>query len=997
MTPQNQDSTYASPNDTATSSNVSFQNSSNTLGNKKGVVVASLNVNSLLLHIDEIRLLVKDHGIHVLAINETKLDTNVDDDLVSIDGFSIKRCDRNRSGGGVAIYINDALIDKCTVRDDIPVFSLEALCIELKPTRSAPFIVLAWYRPPNALNEVFNDLEKSLQTLDREGKEIIILGDTNCDILPNYSSDQHSKEVNLQPQSNRLLQIYNLFGLHQLIETATRETTSSSTLIDHIATTNKLNVVESGVRHIGLSDHYLIYMVRKFNGSLHKQHKSILTRSMKNFDETQFLNDLLSVDWKSIVSNTDDISIVVENWSNMFSVILEKHAPMRNRRVSEKFSPWLTKEFRKLSASRDKLRKQAVRSKSEILQQAYRQLRNKVNKLNMDLKRKYFTDKITSFQGDIKSTWKVINQVINKKSKTTNISTLNIDGNEVSSSTGIAESMNNFFCNIGNDLSSKIPHKENPLLENEYQINEEKSEFHFQPISIRQVEQVLGKFKSSMGFGTDGIANFFLKVGLPVIAESLCNIFNLSLATNIFPDSWRVARVAPIFKSGQRDDRSNYRPISVLPFLARVFEKLVYNQVYEYLDKNKLLFSHQSGFRSLHSTVTCLLKSTDDWYVNMDQGKYTGMVFIDLKKAFDTVDHEILLAKLKKYGIDGADHSWFKSYLQNRLQFCKVNGTSSSLQSVDCGVPQGSCLGPLLFLMYINDLPMSLRKCNVTMYADDTSISHSTKDINDLNFALNSDLDRLKGWLQGNKLSLNVIKTQAMVVGSRPNLKNISDKKVEAPAFVIDGAEIDIVNNVKYLGVKLDDSLAWDLNTQYLSSKISRALGFLKYAKKIVPKDTLIKMYHGIVEPHFRYCCSVWGGCGETKLQILQKLQNRAARIVTNSSFDVSVSNLIKDLKWQTVNDMIKCETATITYKALSGLAPGYLSNIFKKNSARGIKMNLRNATADVLVPRMKTCNGQRAISFRGAKTWNNLPMEVKLAPSLSTFKNRLRRQVFNF
>ncbi len=375
----------------------------------------------------------------------------------------------------------------------------------------------------------------------------------------------------------------------------------------------------------------------------------------------------------------------------------------------------------------------------------------------------------------------------------------------------------------------------------------------------------------------------------------------------------------------------------------------------------------------------------------MDNGKYTAMVFIDLKKAFDTVDHQILLAKLKKYGIDGHEHSWFKSYLQNRRQFCKVNGTSSSLQKVDCGVPQGSCLGPLLFLIYINDLPMSLRKCNVTMYADDTSISHSAKNINELNDTLNSDLDRLKEWLQGNKLSLNVVKTQAMVVGSRPNLKKIADNKVETPSFVIDGAEIDIVKNVKYLGVQLDDSLVWDRNTKLLCSKLSRALGFLKYAKKFVPKDTLIKMYHGIVEPHFRYCCSVWGGCSETRLQTIQKLQNRAARIVTNSSYDVSASNLIKELNWPTVTEMIKCETATITYKALSGLAPGYLSNLFKKNSARDISMNLRNAIADVLVPRMKTCNGQKAISFRGAKTWNELPLDVKQAPSLSIFKSRLK------
>ena len=216
-----------------------------------------------------------------------------------------------------------------------------------------------------------------------------------------------------------------------------------------------------------------------------------------------------------------------------------------------------------------------------------------------------------------------------------------------------------FFCDIGKKLSDKIPAIPNPLLTNEYSVNKENSTFQFTPVDTRQVEKVFGKFKSSMGSGLDGIANFFLKAGLPILAEFLCDIFNLSLATGVFLDCWKVARVAPIFKNGEQTDRSNYRPISVLPVLSRVFEKLVYNQLYEYLEENKHLFLHQSGFRSLHSVVTSLLNNTNDWYVNIDNGKYTAMVFINLKKAFDTVNHQILLAKLKKYGTDGLEYLWF--------------------------------------------------------------------------------------------------------------------------------------------------------------------------------------------------------------------------------------------------------------------------------------------------------------------------------------------------
>ena len=194
--------------------------------------------------------------------------------------------------------------------------------------------------------------------------------------------------------------------------------------------------------------------------------------------------------------------------------------------------------------------------------------------------------------------------------------------------------------------------------------------------------------------------------------------------------------------------------------------------------------------------------------------------------------------------------------MKDRRQLCKVNGVSSRIEEINCGVPQGSCLGPLLFIVYINDLPFCLESCQVTN-ADDTSISFTAKSVNDLNMTLNKELDSLRKWLQGNKLSLNVLKTQAMVIGSRPNLKKISTKLVEPPSFTIGGSDVEMVGNVNYLGVQIDRHLAWDEHIHFIRSKVSRTIGFLKYAKKLLPQDTLCKMYRGIVEPHLRYCCSV--------------------------------------------------------------------------------------------------------------------------------------------
>ena len=244
-----------------------------------------------------------------------------------------------------------------------------------------------------------------------------------------------------------------------------------------------------------------------------------------------------------------------------------------------------------------------------------------------------------------------------------------------------------------------------------------------------------------------------MKLALPFIENSLAFLFNTSIETSQFPDSWKIARVTPIFKDGEKTEKSNYRPISVLPVISRLFEKLVTDQLYQHMDKNGQFSNDQSDFLRFRSTVTCLLKNTDDWYNWLDLRKLVGLVFIDLKKAFYTVDHKILCKKLELYGVQQRELAWFKSYLTNRKQFCRVNGVDSEIGDIEVGVPQGSCLGPLLFLIYINDLPLAVRDSTVSMYADDTSLCLQSNDLAQLNEAINNDLKQLETWLQGNKLS----------------------------------------------------------------------------------------------------------------------------------------------------------------------------------------------------------------------------------------------------
>ena len=554
--------------------------------------------------------------------------------------------------------------------------------------------------------------------------------------------------------------------------------------------------------------------------------------------------------------------------------------------------------------------------------------------MNTHLKKQYYTDKISSCQGDMRESWKTINELLNKRSKSTNIECLKNLGTETVHKKDISNAMNNFFCSVDKDLASKIPPVPSPLLSGDYEVNKDKAEFNFKTIEVKDIMAAFAKIKTAKSFGTDNISSYFLKLALPVIENSLAALFNTSIETSQFPDSWKVARVTPIFKGGDKAEKSNYRPISVLPIISRLFEKLVFDQLYQHMKENRLFSPDQSGFLRLHSgflRLTCLLKNTDDWYSGLDLGQLVGLVFIDLKKAFDTVDHEILCKKLQVYGVQHRELSWFRSYLSCRKQFCRVNGVASDTKDIEVGVPQGSCLGPLLFLIYINDLPQAVQGSTVSMYADDTSLCHQPNDITQLNKAINNDLRHLDTWLQGNKLSLNVAKTHSMLITTKQKRNILQEKNLNLELNIRE-SELEVVQKTKYLGVQIDCSLDWKEHIKTVSAKVSRAVvGFLKHAKNFLPRDSLKTLYTGIVEPHFRYCCSVWGCCGSTEINKLQKLQNRAARIVTNSSFDSPSRPLIEELGWKTIEQLISNESETVVFKSLNELAPQYLCGLFAK------------------------------------------------------------------
>ena len=438
---------------------------------------------------------------------------------------------------------------------------------------------------------------------------------------------------------------------------------------------------------------------------------------------------------------------------------------------------------------------------------------------------------------------------------------------------------------------------------------------------------------------------------------------------------------------GSRDKRQceNYRPISILPVVSKAFEKEVFRQVYRYLSESSLLSKFQSGFRPKHSTVTALIQMCDEWLENMDNGKLNGVVFIDIKKAFDSINHRILLNKMnEQFGIFGVELKWFESYLTNREQQCNVNEELSSNKIITCGVPQGSILGPLLFLLYINDLPDCLKSTNPCMYADDTQIFSSSYDANELVVSLNSDLAHVCNWLKENRLQMHPSKCKMMFIGSPYNLNNIM---CEEPV-VANAKPISRIATQMRLGVKLDENLNWDSHIEMICKKASAAIGAMKRIKPFVPMHTLESIYKSLVQPYFDYCSPLWDTCGKLLRDKLQRFQSRAARVLTGANYDTRSADLLNMLSWDTLENRRSGAKSVLMYKILNDhTAPGLRGSLVRREIDQ-TNYHLRNTATNLTIPQPKREFLKKSFKYSGAMLWNQLPNEAKLAESPHSFKS---------
>ena len=413
----------------------------------------------------------------------------------------------------------------------------------------------------------------------------------------------------------------------------------------------------------------------------------------------------------------------------------------------------------------------------------------------------------------------------------------------------------------------------------------------------------------------------------------------------------------------------------------KIFERAIQKQLTAFLKKNSILCAEQSGFRENHSTKTATTDVTDFILKNMDNGLFTGAVYLDLKKAFDTVDFETLLYKLQCIGVRGTEHTWFANYLYERNQCVLYDSALSEALSVTCGVPQGSILGPLLLILFVKDFPSVVKHSKVVLYADDTVLLYSSSAIDDIQKCLISDLNLASKWFSNNKLHLNTTKCKWTLFGSEKRLKDCT-----IPQVKIDNAEIEHVESYKYLGLLLDANLNWNEHVNSLCKKLRQRLGVLRRVRGYLDQATALMLFNALVLPIADYCDTVYGNCSKTLQSKIDRLLCKGGRIVLNVPFDTPSRTVIDDLKWLTFTERLQFHRCMSVFKCINQQMPDYMKCKFEQFSHQ---YNTRDEKS-LILPKCKTDMGQRTFSFTGARDWNSLSCAIKRLTSQNSFRTKL-------
>ena len=913
-----------------------------------------------------------NHNFDILCITESKIMTGNDPKVdINIAGYQAPISKPTEATkGGVLIYVREGINFK--PRNDLALYKpkeLESVFIEIINQKETNDIVGAIYRHPCMNESIFTDdyLKCLFDKLSKENKKVFISGDFNFNLL-NVSAHNETFEFFDTMMSNFLLPVITL---------PTKINRGHNTLIDNIFTNHLNPDTKSGNLEINLSDGHLpsfVIMPKQNQNHLPKKH-NMYTRKTKDFDQEKFILDYNTIDWNQLIDiGKKDINFSMERFLNKFNELLNNHMPLRKmtqKEFKQRYKPWITfNVINKINEKNNMLKKymncKNSAQKTELYDK-FKDLKNQITEMTRTAKKSFYNDYFTRNKNNLKKIWKGIKEIINIKSKNYDYPTcLQVGDNNITDPIVISNTFNDYFTSIASEILKKRKYNGSKTFR-DFLANRLLENFIFEECDENEIKSIISSLDIKKSAGPNGIPTHILHLLKDKICVPLKHLFNLSFSTGQHPNIFKISKTIPIFKKGSRLSVCNYRPISLLSNLNKILEKIVHQRLYKFLEDSHSIYSLQFGFRKKHSTNHAMIDITETIRQALDNKNIACGIFVDLQKAFDTVNHNILIAKLDHYGIRGVANSWFASYLKNRSQFVSILGYESMTKLIDHGVPQGSVLGPLLFLIYINDLHCAVKSSKVYHFADDTNLLNIGTDPKKMEKAINTDLKILYNWLLANKISLNCDKTE-VIFFHKPGTKTPNMK------LKINGKRIIASKNIKYLGMFLDENLNGGYHCENLTKKLKRANGMLTKARHYINNTNLKTLYHAIFSSHLTYGCQIWAQNVNMYNQRVFNLQNKALRIISFSDFRTNTDPIYSHFEILKLKDHIELQNCLFVYEALKKTSPTCFHSYFEQ-VRNTHNRNTKSASLGCLhVTNSTTIRyGLNSIKNRCISSWNDL------------------------
>ena len=918
------------------------------------ISMLSLNCQSINAKFDKLKLFLAHVNIEcpisVICIQESWAHENVDMSQFLLPNYSLIFENRRLSThGGLIMYVHDDFAYKDLNQEIIisgtsTLFESHFVEIWRKTCRFQKYVIGNVYRLPsyNAedLSAFTNEYSDLLNRLRTRPKFVYICGDYNIDILIMCSNNNY----------NTIYENVISSSFAPKITLPTRICDTTSTLIDNIYTNVLDKSHTSGILIRPISDHQMYFCIMNENYMKPAIAQKYVEVEVFNVDAIEnFKTEIANLEIYDKLDKTlnRDPNHNYEIFSTLLQNAKSKHIPKRIKKFNKrrhKKERWMTDE---LLAQVIKKNEMYVDWKTTpIAHPDYEKVKfnfkgyEKIILKGIErAKRDYFDRVFLAYKCDMKRTWQVISETLNRNKREHDMPSLfTHEGRDLVDSTEIANAFNTYFANIGKNLSSQIDQNNVIADYKQYLTSPTRETLKFECITKDYTIKAIDNLENKNSSGHDGISNTLLKTIKNDISQSLTIIINQMLTTGIFPDAFKLSKVIPLFKKGDSSLLVNYRPISLLPTISKVFERVIHDQMYEYFNQFNLLAEQQYGFRKQHSTEYAAIKLIDHVSKEIEAGKTPTSVYIELSKAFDTLTFEVLLYNLKYYGVTDTVFDLLKSYLTNRKQYVVFDGCQSEHVEIYTGVPQGSILGPLFFSIYINDLITVSDRLNFLMYADDTTIYFNLEDFDNLTKEtdINRELEKVNIWLKLNKLSLNTQKTKLMLFHRK-------QKHLDEINVVINGIEIEHVPSFNFLGIMLDENLSWKSHIKMVGNKISKVTGILYRLKNVFPENVLFVLYNSLIVSYMNYGLLLWG-IHSHKLELLQK---KALRLMTNSNYLAHTTPLLIKHGLLNVRDMYKLKLLKFYYKLSYDLLPPYFNKyieIIEQKPARDLRFQYIHA-----------------------------------------------------